>query len=118
MATRAMADQVIAPRREDHVKAARAAWAAGLLVLVACEAVNAAAPDPPPGALACSGCHPASDKVSSPVPRLAGRNPDDIVQAFQAFRYGQRYSSVMDRIAKGFSDDEVRAIAEWYGAQH
>jgi len=24
---------------------------------------------------------------------------------------------VMDRIAKGFSDDEVKAIAEWYGVQ-
>jgi cytochrome c553 len=23
----------------------------------------------------------------------------------------------MDRIAKGFSDDEVKAIAAWYGAQ-
>ena len=23
----------------------------------------------------------------------------------------------MDRIAKGFSDDEIRAIAAWYGAQ-
>jgi cytochrome c553 len=110
---------VIAARREDAVKAARAAaWAAGLLVLLAGEAVSAAAPGPPPGAAACSGCHPATDKVSSPVPRLAGRNPEDIVQAFQAFRFGQRYSTVMDRIAKGFSDEEARAIAEWYGAQH
>jgi cytochrome c553 len=24
---------------------------------------------------------------------------------------------VMDRIAKGFSDDEVKAIADWYGGQ-
>lgn len=100
------------------MKAARAAWGAGLLMLVACDAASAAAPGPPPGAVACSGCHPASDKVSSPVPRLAGRNPEDIVEAFKAFRYGERYASVMDRIAKGFSDDEVRAIAEWYGAQH
>jgi cytochrome c553 len=23
----------------------------------------------------------------------------------------------MDRIAKGFSDDEIKAIATWYGAQ-
>jgi cytochrome c553 len=100
------------------MKAARtAAWVAGLL-LMAGNVANAAAAGAPPGATACTGCHPASEKVSSPVPRLAGRNPEDIVQAFQAFRYGQRYSSVMDRIAKGFSDDEVRAIAQWYGAQH
>jgi len=23
----------------------------------------------------------------------------------------------MDRIAKGFTDDEIKAIADWYGAQ-
>jgi cytochrome c553 len=32
----------------------------------------------------------------------------------QAFRSGQRAATVMDRIAKGFSDAEVEAIATWY----
>ncbi len=95
----------------------RAAFAAALLLLSTQLALAAGAAAPPPGAAACTGCHPASDKVASPVPRLAGREPADIVAAFQAFRFGQRYATVMDRIAKGFSDDEVRAIAEWYGAQ-
>jgi cytochrome c553 len=34
-----------------------------------------------------------------------------------AFRTGQKPARVMDRIAKGFSDDEIKAIATWYGAQ-
>jgi cytochrome c553 len=51
------------------------------------------------------------------VPRLIGRNPADIVAAMQAFKSGQTPATVMDRIAKGFSDDEVKAIAAWYGAQ-
>ena len=51
------------------------------------------------------------------VPRLVGRNPADIVAAMQAFKSGQTPATVMDRIAKGFSDDEVKAIAAWYGAQ-
>jgi cytochrome c553 len=33
-----------------------------------------------------------------------------------AFRAGQKPASVMDRIAKGFSDEEIKAIAAWYGA--
>jgi cytochrome c553 len=33
----------------------------------------------------------------------------------QAFRSGQRAATVMDRIAKGFSDEETRAIAVWLG---
>jgi sulfide dehydrogenase cytochrome subunit len=68
----------------------------------------------PPGAASCSGCHgPAG---SGPVPSLAGRPAADIVTAMQAFRDGGREATVMDRIAKGFSDDETRAIADWLAA--
>jgi sulfide dehydrogenase cytochrome subunit len=77
----------------------------------------AAAADPPPGASSCSGCHPASKTVTTPVSRLNGRNPAEIVAAVQGFRSGQRPATVMDRIAKGFTDDEIKAIADWYGAQ-
>ena len=35
----------------------------------------------------------------------------------QAFRTGQRPATVMDRIAKGFTDDEIQAIAAWYAQQ-
>jgi len=34
-----------------------------------------------------------------------------------AFRGGKKPASVMDRIARGFSEDEIKAIAAWYGAQ-
>jgi cytochrome subunit of sulfide dehydrogenase len=33
------------------------------------------------------------------------------------FRGGKRSPTVMDRIAKGFTDDETRAIAAWFAAQ-
>jgi cytochrome c553 len=36
----------------------------------------------------------------------------------QAFRSGERASTVMGRIAKGFSEDETQAIALWLAAQH
>jgi cytochrome subunit of sulfide dehydrogenase len=84
------------------------------LVVPAC----AALPEPPPpGAAACSGCHAASAKVETPVPRIAGARADAIVKAMQEFRSGKRPATVMDRIAKGFSDEEVQAIANWYAAQ-
>jgi sulfide dehydrogenase cytochrome subunit len=35
----------------------------------------------------------------------------------QAFRAGQMPATVMDRIAKGFTDEEIQAIAAWYAAQ-
>jgi cytochrome c553 len=51
------------------------------------------------------------------VPRLAGLDRAAIVKAMQDFRAGKRIASVMDRIAKGFTDDEVQAIAAWYATQ-
>jgi sulfide dehydrogenase cytochrome subunit len=77
----------------------------------------AIAAGPPPGAASCSGCHPASAAVATPVPRIVGRKPDEIIAAMQAFRSGERPSTVMGRIAKGFSDDEIRAIAIWLASQ-
>jgi sulfide dehydrogenase cytochrome subunit len=71
----------------------------------------------PAGAAACSGCHAAASGVASPVPRLIGLDAPLIVQAMQAFRAGTRSATVMDRIAKGFNDAEIQAIAEWYARQ-
>jgi sulfide dehydrogenase cytochrome subunit len=35
----------------------------------------------------------------------------------QEFRAGTRAGTVMDRIAKGFTDAEIQAIAAWYAQQ-
>ena len=71
----------------------------------------------PAGAAACSGCHPRSGAPVPAVQPLAGRPAEEIVAAMQAFRRGERSATVMDRIAKGFSDEETRAIAVWVSAQ-
>jgi cytochrome subunit of sulfide dehydrogenase len=51
------------------------------------------------------------------VPRIDGLQPAEIIAAMQAFRSGERPSTVMGRIAKGFSEDEIQAIAVWLAAQ-
>ena len=90
---------------------------AALAVLCASTSAASAIDVAPPGAAACSGCHPVSRAVETPFTRLAGRNPAEIVTAMQEFRTGQRPGTVMDRIAKGFTDDEIKAVAAWYAAQ-
>jgi len=90
---------------------------AALLATWILQSILACAADAPPGAASCSGCHPASRWVDTTVPRLAGRNPADLVVAMEGFKSGQLASTVMGRIAKGFSDEEIKAIAAWYGAQ-
>jgi cytochrome subunit of sulfide dehydrogenase len=70
----------------------------------------------PPLVAACFGCHPVNGGDSL-LPRLAGRNADEIAAAMKAFRSGTRPATVMDRIAKGFTDDEIAVIAAWYAEQ-
>jgi sulfide dehydrogenase cytochrome subunit len=89
--------------------------AAGLASIGAATAASLA--NAPPGALSCSGCHANAASVETPVPRLAGLDANAIVAAMQAFRAGQKPATVMDRIAKGFTDEEIKAIAAWYAAQ-
>ena len=88
---------------------------AAAIALIA--AATVASAEPPAGAASCSGCHPSSARVASPVPRLIGLDRAAIVKAMQDFRSGQRTGTVMDRIAKGFTDEEIQAIAAWYAAQ-
>ena len=76
-----------------------------------------AASEPPPGATSCSGCHSARAAATTPVPRLYGRDAGEMLTAMAAFRDGSRPATVMNRIAKGFSDDELRPIAAWFAAQ-
>jgi len=78
---------------------------------------SAYAAEAPPGAASCSGCHPASKSVATPVPRLNTSDAAQIVTAMQDFRSGRRPATVMDRIAKGFTDEEIHAISAWYAAQ-
>ena len=85
-----------------------AALAAALMVGAA---VPAGAQEGPPGASSCSGCHPAAG--GGAVPALRGQPPEQIAAAMRAYRSGERPATVMDRIAKGFSDEEIQAIAGW-----
>ena len=92
-------------------------FVAAAIGFVSIAAAVVASAEPPAGAAACSGCHPTSTRVTSPVPRLAGRDSAAIVKAMQDFRSGVRTGTVMDRIAKGFTDEEIQAIAAWYATQ-
>ena len=56
-------------------------------------------------------------RASTPVPRIYGRPADTIVALLVAFRSGTRPATVMDRISKGFTDEEMAAIAAWLETQ-
>ena len=88
-----------------------------MLVATAMLASSAAMAAPPPGAASCSGCHAPNINLTFEMPRIIGRPADETLAAMIAFRDGSRPATVMNRIAKGFTDDELRAIAAWLETQ-
>jgi len=77
----------------------------------------ACAAEAPPGAASCTGCHAEKPNVNTSIPPLATQDANAMTAAMQAYRSGQRPATVMDRIAKGFSDDEIKAIAAWFATR-
>jgi cytochrome c553 len=81
------------------------------LLLLAGPATAATAP---PGAASCSGCH--AQREGAAIPAIAGRPAGEIADRMLAYRRSEGAPTVMDRIAKGFSEEEIRAIAAWISA--
>ena len=74
----------------------------------------ALAADPQVLGSSCSGCHTSAEKLSTAIPRIRGLPEAFFLEAMRAFRNGQRPATVMDRIAKGFTDDEIRELAAYF----
>jgi cytochrome subunit of sulfide dehydrogenase len=68
-------------------------------------------------AAACSSCHGLPDKGSGLEP-LAGYPKDKLLQAMQDFRSGAKRATVMQSLAKGYSDAQVTAIAGFLAGQN
>ncbi len=100
----------------------RAALAA-LALPIACGTASAADTDASAlrarnHAAACTNCHGPLGRppAGSPIPALTGRSQSEIVSQMQAFKAGKRPATVMHQIAKGYSDDQITAIAGWFAA--
>lgn len=82
------------------------------LALALLMAAPAWAAEAPPGASTCLGCHLPS-RSDAAIPSLRGRDAASVATVMREFREGTRPATLMDRLAKGFSEAETQAIAAW-----
>ena len=68
-------------------------------------------------AAACASCHATNGASRAGMPALAGRDPAEIARLMQDFRSGKRPATVMQQIARGYTDEQVDAIAAYFAAQ-
>jgi len=62
----------------------------------------------------CFSCHGPDGKSSGAMPTIAGKPKHYIETMMRNYRSGKTPSTVMMRIAKGFSDTEIAAIAKFF----
>jgi sulfide dehydrogenase cytochrome subunit len=61
----------------------------------------------------CSGCHAADFTGSAGMPALRGRSAAELQTAMTEFRTNARYSTVMGRLSRGLTDDEIGAVVTY-----
>ncbi|RMD69112.1 MAG: cytochrome C [Gammaproteobacteria bacterium] len=65
----------------------------------------------------CAGCHGTDGVSPGPIPGIRGFPKDYLVTTMKAFRDGKRPATIMDRIAKGYTDEEIEAMAEYFSGE-
>jgi sulfide dehydrogenase cytochrome subunit len=66
----------------------------------------------------CAGCH-GTDGVSvgPATPTIAGISTEYFVEYMQAFKSGEAPSTIMGRIVKGYEDEDIEKMAEYFAKQ-
>lgn len=67
---------------------------------------------------ACQGCHGASGGGSQGIPAIAGTHRRaGFAAILRDFRENKREATVMGRIARGYSEEDIAALAVHYAAR-
>ncbi len=66
----------------------------------------------------CTGCHGEDGASLGPAsPSIGGLDKDYFIKTMRAFKNGKRHATVMGRIAKGYTDDEIKAMAGYFASK-
>jgi len=64
----------------------------------------------------CAGCHGTNGASGGPaIPTIAGLEEEYFVSVMNDYKNGERNATVMGRIAQGYNDSEIEAMAGYYG---
>lgn len=86
---------------------------AGFAGLAAAEYPNAARDL----AATCANCHGTNGQSAGGSDSLAGVPADNILQKLEEFRTGDRPATIMHQIAKGYTEEQLKLVADWFAAR-
>jgi cytochrome c553 len=70
-------------------------------------------------AASCTNCHGTNGKAvaGAGMEALAGEPKDKLLQKLKDFRSGAKPATIMHQISKGYSEEQLTLIAEYFSAQ-
>jgi cytochrome c553 len=93
---------------------------AALALLAAAAGTHAQAVDPLQArswAASCASCHGITGQAQPGMPSLVGQSKDDLVRKMQDYKNGRLPATLMHQLAKGYTDEQIDAIAAYFAAQ-
>lgn len=93
---------------------------AAIALLTASGWATAQAPDPlqvRSWAASCANCHGTNGRAEPGMVALAGVPQDQIVKKMLDYKAGRLPATIMHQLAKGYSDEQITAIAAYFAAQ-
>lgn len=65
----------------------------------------------------CANCHGTAGQATSALPGLAGMPSEGFIKAMTEYRDGKRNPTIMHQLAKGYSDQQIALMAEYFARQ-
>lgn len=66
---------------------------------------------------ACAGCHGTDGHSIGGMPAFSGKSADELKKFLRDYKSGAREATVMDRIAKAYTVEQLDAIAVYYASR-
>jgi cytochrome c553 len=63
---------------------------------------------------ACTSCHGIGGRSHGAIPSISGLSKDAFVQDLKAYRAQTKTATIMNRIARAYSDADIDALAEYF----
>jgi len=65
-------------------------------------------------AQACGGCHGVHGEGYGEFPKISGKSEAEFTRLMSEFRSGRRAASIMNRIAQGYKEVQISALARYF----
>lgn len=68
-------------------------------------------------AASCAACHGTDGHSRGGIPGIAGESADRLFRLLKDYKEGTRVATVMNQHAKGYTDDELQRLAQYFASQ-